>query len=79
MDGEAGIFETRVYYALLDSAPFTFKGITVDLADIAKQMSETSLGRTPVEGLEEEIPHTEEPLPTAAPERLPSDSQSAAP
>ena len=66
-DAEAGIFKTRVYYALLDSAPFTFKGITVDFADIANQMSETSLGRSPVEGPEEEIPHTEEPFANRGP------------
>lgn len=61
MDGETGIFETRVNYALLQSKPFTFKGVTVDFADFAPRMSEISLGRNPAEGPEEKIPHTEVP------------------
>lgn len=67
MDGDSGIFETRVNYTLLESTPFTFKGVTVDFADIARQMSEISLGRNPTEGPEEEIPHTEAPYDAGGP------------
>lgn len=62
IDPDAGIFETRVNYTLLESTPFTFNGTTVDLADIAERMSEISLGRNVGDGPGEEIPHTEAPF-----------------
>jgi len=37
------------------------------LADVARNMSELSLGRTPTEGPEEAIPHTEEPFANRGP------------
>lgn len=61
MDGETGIFETRVNYSLLESTPFEFKGVTVDFAELAPSMAEISLGRNPTATDEEPIPHDEEP------------------
>ena len=37
------------------------------MADVARNMSELSLGRTPTEGPEEAIPHTEEPFANRGP------------
>lgn len=62
MDGRAGVFDTRVVYRLLESEPFTFNGVTIDLADHAPEMLELSHGHNP-----EALP-TPEPIPHEEPQ-----------
>lgn len=44
IDQVAGNFETRVNYALLESTPFKFAGVCVDMADFACNLAEASHG-----------------------------------
>lgn len=67
LDGRAGVFDTRVHYNLLRSKPFTFDGVTVDLAHLATTMAELAHGHNPEEGISEPIPHTEEPFTNRGP------------
>jgi hypothetical protein len=47
IDPRAGVFDTRVNYRLLDSTPFTHRGVTIDFAAIAPRMVELSHGHIP--------------------------------
>lgn len=58
----AGVFDTRVNYTLLESTPFTFRGVTVDFADIAPQMVELSHGHNPAPDPNPEPVPMEEPF-----------------
>lgn len=57
----AGVFDTRVSYSLISSAPFTFKGKTVDLGKMYPRLVEISHGNNP------EPDPNPEPIPDEAP------------
>lgn len=57
----AGVFDTRVNYSILSSAPFTFQGKTVDLGQLYPRMVEASHGHNP------EPDPNPEPIPDEAP------------
>ncbi len=79
MDGDTGIFETRVNYTLLESTPFTFKGVTVDFADIALRCLRPLSDVVRSRARRRRSPTPRSRLPTAAPGRSSSGSPSAAP
>lgn len=62
IDPRSGTFSTRVNYTLLDSAPFTFKDHTVNLAELAPRMAELSTGHNPEPSLHHEPIPDEEPF-----------------
>lgn len=68
IDPRGDIFDTRVNYTLLDSAPFSYQDQTVDLAEVAPRMVELSHGHNPEDDPEPEpIPHDEEPFTNRGP------------
>jgi hypothetical protein len=62
IDGRAGVFDTRVNYRLLESAPFEFNGITADFSDLAPTMEELSHGHAPETDPDPEIIPAEAPF-----------------
>lgn len=62
IDPRAGVFDTRVSYTILESAPFTHAGETVDFARIAPQLAELSHGHNPEPDPEPEPIPAEEPF-----------------
>lgn len=58
----AGVFDTRVNYTLLESTPFTFRGVTVDFADVIPQAVELSHGNNPEPDPNPEPVPNEEPF-----------------
>lgn len=62
IDPLAGVFDTRVNYTLLSSAPFTHAGATVDLGVLAPTMVEKSHGNNPAPDPRPEAIPEEEPF-----------------
>jgi hypothetical protein len=63
----AGVFDTRVNYRLVDSAPFTHRGQTMDFADFAPRMAEMSHGNNPEPDPNPEAIPNEAPFTNRAP------------
>lgn len=67
IDARAEVFDTRVNYSILDSKPFTYAGVTVDLGEVAPRLVELSHGHLPETNPNPEIIPNEEPFLTKGP------------
>ena len=62
IDSRAEVFDTRVNYSVLDSTPFEFRGVRVDLAELAPRLAELSHGHLPETNPNPEIIPVEDPF-----------------